>query len=206
MKTPTALKTNQKNSKTSPTPKDLMQIGVIGLGTMGRNFLLNIADHGFGGAGYDKSTQAVKTTQELAEDRRLYATADLKAFVQALERPRAIVVLVPAPVVDHVLTDVIPLLSAGDIIVDGGNSNFVETEWRERTLAAQGIHFVGMGISGGEEGARHGPSMMPGGFEDAYERWQPILEAASAHVNGDPCVAYLGPRGAGHYVKMVHNG
>ena len=137
----------------------------------------------------------------------IQAMEDVRSFVQALQPPRAIMLLVPAgPVVDSVIRDLLPYLEQGDMIIDAGNSHFTDTDLRESTLQAKGLHFSGMGVSGGEAGARHGPSMMPGGQEEAYRRVQDILEAASAHVDGEACVTYLGPHSAGHYVKMVHNG
>jgi 6-phosphogluconate dehydrogenase len=132
---------------------------------------------------------------------------NVASFVQALQPPRAVMLLVPAgSVVDSVIRDLLPVLSEGDMIIDGGNSHFTDTDLRESTLETKGLHFFGMGVSGGEEGARHGPSMMPGGPIAAYERVEDILQAVSAHVDGEPCVTYLGPHSAGHYVKMVHNG
>src|SRR5262249_29836853 len=135
------------------------------------------------------------------------ATIDPKAFVGMLRKPRAIMLLVPAgPPVDSVIRELLPLLSPGDLLIDAGNSHFPDTDLRYKALAGKSVHFFGMGVSGGEWGARHGPSMMPGGPKDAYERVRPILEAIAAKVNGEPCVTYLGPGSAGHYVKMVHNG
>jgi 6-phosphogluconate dehydrogenase len=127
--------------------------------------------------------------------------------VALLQTPRAVMLLVPAgPIVDNVIRDLLPVLEPGDLIIDAGNSHFTDTDLRESTLEAKGLHFFGMGVSGGEAGARHGPSMMPGGPEQAYHRVQDILEASAAKVDGEPCVTYLGPHSAGHYVKMVHNG
>ncbi len=184
------------------------QLGLIGLGTMGRNLLLNMADHGFAVTGYDKNPQQVEAlAEESAQHSNLSATADIKTFVQSLETPRAIMLLVPAgKIVDYVIQDLLPLLSEGDLIVDGGNSHFPDTDKRQVELAEKGIHFIGVGVSGGAEGARRGPSMMPGGNEQAYETVRPLLEAVSAKVDGEPCVTYLGKGAAGHYVKMVHNG
>lgn len=183
------------------------RIGMVGLGVMGRNMLLNIAEHGYEVAGYDKDLQ--KTDQLRLEGGNLPITAatNLSAFVNALQRPRAVMMLVPAgPAVDNVIRDLLPDLQAEDFIIDAGNSHFTDTDLRESTLEAKGLFFSGMGISGGESGARHGPSMMPGGAELAYHRVQDILEAVSAHIDREPCVSYLGPHSAGHYVKMVHNG
>ena len=184
-----------------------MDIGVVGLGVMGRNFALNIADHGYAVAGYDKDPDRVQTFTREAGDRPVFGAPGWEEFTQALRVPRTLLILVPAgKIVDNVLHDALPHLEPGDLIIDGGNSYFHDTELRARTLAEKQIDFFGMGISGGEEGARHGPSMMPGGPKAAFARVQPILEAAAAKVDGDPCVAYLGPEAAGHYVKMVHNG
>jgi len=132
---------------------------------------------------------------------------DIKQFISSLRRPRAIMLLVPAGApVDAVIDELLEYLEVGDLIIDGGNSYFKDTDVRTRNLAAKGIHFLGVGISGGEEGARHGPSIMPGGSSEAYERIRPLFEAAAAKVNGEACVTWLGPDSAGHFVKMVHNG
>ncbi len=183
-------------------------IGLIGLGTMGRNFVLNMADHGFTVAAYNRTTE--KTRDFMANEvgsRPIKAGYDLKEFVGLLKKPRAVILLVAAgDPVDAVIRELVPLLEPGDIIIDAGNSHFTDTNRRVRSLSAKKLHFMGMGISGGEAGARYGPSLMPGGKREVYTRVGPILEAAAARVNGDPCVAYLGPGSAGHYVKMVHNG
>lgn len=183
------------------------QFGMVGLGTMGRNFLLNVAEHGFAVTGFD--IDATKRASLLAESQGLNVIApeSLVEFVAQLERPRRIMMLVPAgKIVDSVINDLLPHLQAGDILIDGGNSHFTDTEIRENFLAEKGIEFIGVGVSGGEEGARHGASIMPGGRREIYEHVRPILEAASAKVNGEPCVAYMGASSAGHFVKMVHNG
>jgi 6-phosphogluconate dehydrogenase len=183
------------------------EIGMVGLGVMGRNFLLNMADHGFSVAGYDKDRAKVEALGQEAQQRDARGATDIKEFVSLLRRPRAVMMLVPAgPPVDSVINDLSPLLEMGDLIIDAGNSYFKDTDVRARNLTVKGIHFLGVGVSGGEEGARHGPSIMPGGPKDAYERVRPVLEAAAAKVNGDPCVAWMGPGSAGHFVKMVHNG
>ncbi|MCB8987269.1 MAG: NADP-dependent phosphogluconate dehydrogenase [Ardenticatenaceae bacterium] len=187
--------------------KQTYTIGMIGLGVMGRNLLLNIADQGFPAVGYDINPRQVEALRREAGDLPILAAASLQELVQSLAAPRAVILLVPAgKPVDDVIEDLLPYLEKGDLIIDGGNSHFVDTEQRSQLLADKGYHFMGMGISGGEKGARNGPSMMPGGPKAAYEQVQPILEAAAAHVEQDPCVTYLGPAGAGHYVKMVHNG
>lgn len=183
------------------------EIGMVGLGVMGRNLLLNMADQGYAVAGYDKDPGQVEALCKEAGDRQVYGLKDMADFVAALRSPRAVMMLVPAgKVVDAVIGDLLPHLEAGDLVIDGGNSFFRDTEERAEKLAGQKIDYLGVGVSGGEEGARHGPSIMPGGSQSAYKRVEPILQAVAAKVNGDPCVTYLGPRGAGHYVKMVHNG
>ncbi len=183
------------------------EIGMVGLGVMGRNLLLNMADHGFAVAGYDKDAAKVKALAAEGGERNVHSTADIADFIGLLRRPRAVMMLVPAGApVDSVIKDLLPHLDQGDLIIDGGNSHFTDTDTRARSLAARGIQFLGVGVSGGEEGARHGPSIMPGGAKEAYERVRPILEAAAAKVKGAPCVTYLGPGSAGHFVKMVHNG
>jgi len=182
-------------------------LGMIGLGTMGRNLLLNMADKGFQVTGYDKDQKMLKKLEEDGKAHQLKGFESLEDFIKSLELPRRIVLLVPAgPIVDSVIAELVPLLDKDDVIIDSGNSHFTDTSRRAKELSEQGIHFFGMGISGGEEGARFGPSMMPGGDKTAYESVQPIFEAVSAKVNGDPCVAYIGPGASGHFVKMVHNG
>ncbi len=183
------------------------EIGMIGLGVMGRNLLLNMADHGFSVAGHDKDESKVKALHQEAGGRDIRGASDIREFLSLLRQPRAIMMLVPAGApVDAVIEELEPLLSKGDLIIDGGNSYFKDTNIRSRKLTGEGIQFMGVGVSGGEEGARHGPSIMPGGPKEAYERVRPILEAASAKVGSDPCVTWLGPGSAGHFVKMVHNG
>jgi 6-phosphogluconate dehydrogenase len=183
------------------------EIGMIGLGVMGRNMLLNMADHGFPVAGYDKDAGKVEALQKESAGSDIHGVTNIKDFIGLLRRPRAVMMLVPAgPPVDSVIADLLPYLEKGDLIIDAGNSYFKDTNLRARNLTAQGIQFLGVGVSGGEEGARHGPSIMPGGPEEAYQRVRPLLEAVAAKVNGDPCVAYLGPGSAGHFVKTVHNG
>jgi 6-phosphogluconate dehydrogenase len=183
------------------------EIGMVGLGVMGRNFLLNMSDHGFSAAGYDKDLAKVEALRQESKDRGVRGAADIKEFIALLRYPRAVMMLVPAGApVDSVIKDLLPHLDKGDLIIDAGNSYFKDTDLRAGALAGKGIQFLGVGVSGGEEGARHGPSIMPGGPKDAYERVRPVLEAAAAKVNGDPCVIWLGPGSAGHFVKMVHNG
>ncbi|WP_151086418.1 NADP-dependent phosphogluconate dehydrogenase [Hymenobacter baengnokdamensis] len=190
----------------SDTPMDYA-FGMIGLGTMGRNLLLNMADHGFAVAGYDKNQKQVDLLGQEGQGKPVKGFMDSKEFVQSIKMPRAIMMLVPAgAIVDSVIAEMTPLLSPGDILIDGGNSHFTDTERRAKELAAKNLHFFGMGVSGGEEGARFGPSMMPGGDAEAYKVMQPVFEAIAAKVDGAPCVAYMGPGAAGHFVKMVHNG
>jgi 6-phosphogluconate dehydrogenase len=183
------------------------EIGMIGLGVMGRNMLLNMADHGFAVAGYDKDSAKVDALRKEASGGNVHAAANIKDFIGMLRSPRAVMLLVPAgPPVDSVIADLLPLLEKGDLIIDAGNSYFKDTNLRARNLSAKGIQFLGVGVSGGEEGARRGPSIMPGGPKESYERVRPVLEGVAAKVNGDPCVTYLGPGSAGHFVKTVHNG
>ncbi|WP_133642125.1 NADP-dependent phosphogluconate dehydrogenase [Sphingobacterium paludis] len=182
--------------------------GIVGLGVMGRNLLLNMADNGFAVAGLDLDLQQARFLEaQLSEEHRVKVTTQAKEFIMALEKPRAIMLLVPAgKPVDLAMASLVPFLDEGDIIIDGGNSYFADTERRFNELSMLGLHFFGMGISGGESGARRGPSLMPGGDRQAYERLRPIFEAVAAKVNGEPCVEFLGNGSAGNYVKMVHNG
>jgi 6-phosphogluconate dehydrogenase len=187
--------------------KQQYEIGMVGLGVMGRNLLLNMADHGYSVAGYDKDLSKVQALRTAAGSRDVQGAESLEEFIGLLRSPRAVMMLVPAGrPVDSVIQDVLPHLEPGDMIIDGGNSHFKDTDLRAQTLAEKEILYLGVGISGGEHGARHGPSMMPGGPKDAYERVRPIFDAVAAHVNGEACMTYLGPGSAGHYVKMVHNG
>ena len=183
------------------------EIGMIGLGVMGRNLLLNMADHGFSVAGYDKDPTKIEALRKESGERKIRDAENIVDFVALLRKPRAVMMLVPAGApVDSVIEDLSPHLDKGDLIIDAGNSYFKDTDVRAGNLKAKGIHFLGVGVSGGEYGARHGPSIMPGGPKEAYERVRPILEAVAAKVDNEPCVTWLGPRSAGHYVKMVHNG
>ena len=182
--------------------------GVIGLAVMGENIALNVERNGFPIAVYNRSRE--KTDAFMAQragGRNVKAAFTLEEFVGSLERPRKILVMVKAgKPVDAVIEQLKPLLDEGDIIIDGGNSLYEDTERRTRELEPQGFRFIGMGVSGGEEGALNGPSLMPGGTESSYEYLSPILTKIAAQVDDGPCVAYCGPGGAGHYVKMVHNG
>jgi len=187
--------------------QQIHKIGMVGLGVMGRNLALNMADHGCSVVGYDKEESQVKALLTEASGREVQSVNSLEEFIRLLPSPRAVMMLVPAgPPVDAVIQDLIPHLNPGDLIIDGGNSHFKDTDRRSEMLAKKGIEFLGVGISGGELGARHGPSMMPGGPRGAYERVQPIFEAIAAQVGGEPCVTFVGPGSAGHYVKMIHNG
>ena len=188
--------------------KATYQFGLIGLGVMGRNFILNVAEKGYRALGYDLDATQVKALQQAGGDlSKVNATTDLADFVKGLESPRRIMLLVPAGApVDVVIEKLLPHVEAGDLIIDGGNSYFTDTDRREAYLGPKGIHFFGAGVSGGAEGARLGPSIMPGGDRNVYAQVQPIFEAVAARYKGEPCVAYLGPKSAGNYVKMVHNG
>ncbi len=184
-------------------------IGVVGLAVMGRNLALNIESRGYAVSVYNRSRE--KTDELIAEfpDRKLVPAHTLEAFVASLETPRRILLMVKAgEATDATIAALKPLLDKGDVLIDGGNTHFTDTIRRNQELAQAGLHFIGTGVSGGEEGALRGPSIMPGGQRDAYDLVEPILEqiAAKAPADGEPCVAYMGPDGAGHYVKMVHNG
>jgi 6-phosphogluconate dehydrogenase len=186
---------------------DKYDFGMIGLGTMGRNLLLNMGDHGVKGAGFDKDASKGALLEQESTHKNLKGFSEVEPFVASLNTPRAIMMLVPAgKIVDDVIAELLPLLDKGDILIDGGNSHFTDTNRRVEELETKGFHFFGMGISGGEEGARKGPSMMPGGDKDAYNVMKPILESIAAKVDGAPCVTYIGPGASGHFVKMVHNG
>ena len=180
---------------------------MIGLGTMGRNFLLNIGEHGIAGVGYD--LDAGKRELLLKEGKGLPVDVgnDLEDFLAKLETPRNIMLLVPAgPIVDSVIAELVPHLAPNDLIIDGGNSHYTDTDRRQADLSAKNIGFMGIGVSGGEEGARYGASIMPGGKREFYDRIEETLKAVSAKVDGEACVAYMGEGSAGHFVKMVHNG
>ena len=182
-------------------------IGVIGLAVMGRSIALNMADHGFKVGGYNRSRQVTERLIEEHPHENLVPFYELKELVASQERPRKFLIMVKAgKPVDLVIDQLSPLLDAGDMILDGGNSFFEDTRRREQQLREKGIYYFGTGISGGEKGARFGPSIMPGGDEAAYAHIAPILETIAAKAKGEPCCAYMGPDGAGHYVKMVHNG
>jgi 6-phosphogluconate dehydrogenase len=182
--------------------------GLVGLGVMGHNFILNVADKGFSVCGLDlDQTKVDSLIKSGGDSAKVQATAKVEVFTKSLSTPRKIMLLVPAgKLVDAAIESLLPHLDKGDIIIDGGNSFFTDTDRREAYLKEKGINFFGSGVSGGAEGARRGPSIMPGGNKEAYQHIKPIFEAAAAKFNGEPCVAYLGPKSAGNYVKMVHNG
>ena len=189
---------------------DKQVFGLIGLGVMGQNFVLNVERNGYGAAVYNRTAETTeKYIAGPAAGKNIKPAYTLKEFVDSLESPRKIMLLVKAGApVDATIQQLIPLLDKGDLIIDGGNSFFTDTERRAKELESQGFNFFGMGVSGGEEGALWGPSLMPGGSRDAYKEVEPIMNAvaAKADEDGEPCVTYLGPGGSGHYVKMVHNG
>ncbi len=182
--------------------------GVIGLAVMGENLALNVESRGFPIAVYNRTFAKTESfMQSKGSGKDIKAASTLEEFVGILERPRKILVMVKAGApVDGVIQELKPLLDPGDMIIDGGNSLYEDTERRTKELEATGLGFVGMGVSGGEEGALHGPSLMPGGTKSAYHELEPILTKIAAQVDDGPCVTFIGPGGAGHYVKMVHNG
>ena len=186
---------------------DRTAFGLIGLGTMGSNLALNLEDHGIPVAFWNREPERSQAFAESNRDRRFTATSTFEELTRALERPRRILMMIPAgDPVDETLSRLVPLLDAGDVVIDGGNSHFHDTRRRADDLAARGLHFYGVGVSGGSEGARFGPSLMPGGPREAYSIIAPALEAIAARTETGPCVGWLGPDGAGHFVKMVHNG
>ncbi|MBA2937982.1 NADP-dependent phosphogluconate dehydrogenase [Paenibacillus sp. CGMCC 1.16610] len=183
------------------------QIGVVGLAVMGKNLALNIESRGFTVSVFNRSAEKTKELLQEAEGKQLVGTYSIEEFVQSLEVPRKILIMVKAGgPTDDTINQLLPHLEKGDILIDGGNAFFPDTQRRNKELEAHGIRFVGTGVSGGEEGALKGPSIMPGGQESAYKLVEPILTAISAKVGDDACCTYIGPDGAGHYVKMVHNG
>ena len=184
------------------------QIGVTGLGVMGRNLARNFARHGYTVALHNRTTsRTTAMVEEFGQEGNFVPAQTAEEFARALERPRRLVIMVNAgPATDAVIDEFAPLLEPGDMIIDGGNAHFGDTRRREAKLREQNLHFVGMGVSGGEEGALNGPSIMPGGSEESYASLGPMLETISAHVDGTPCCTHIGPDSAGHFVKMVHNG
>lgn len=187
--------------------KAMCDVGMIGLGVMGRNLVFNIASHGFSVAGFDTDPDKVIQLEQESQGLSVYGTNDVKSLVALLKPPRSVILLVPAgKAVDAVIEELLPFLQDDDLIIDAGNSYFKDTDKRTAQLKKRQIQFMGVGISGGEAGARFGPSIMPGGSEKSWNRIQPIFEAIAAKAGGTPCVAYLGHGSVGHFVKMVHNG
>ncbi|TDU16989.1 NADP-dependent phosphogluconate dehydrogenase [Bacillus subtilis] len=183
------------------------QIGVIGLAVMGKNLALNIESRGFSVSVYNRSSSKTEEFLQETKGKNVVGTYSIEEFVQSLETPRKILLMVKAgTATDATIQSLLPHLEKDDILIDGGNTYYKDTQRRNKELAESGIHFIGTGVSGGEEGALKGPSIMPGGQKEAHELVKPILEAISAKVDGEPCTTYIGPDGAGHYVKMVHNG
>lgn len=184
-----------------------LDIGIVGLAVMGRSLALNMADHGYQVGGYNRSREVTDQVMKDHPHENLKPFYTLEELTKALKKPRRVMLMIQAgKPVDAVIEQLVPLLDEGDIILDGGNSFFEDTRRREESLKNRGIHYFGVGISGGEEGARFGPSIMPGGNREAYGEISPILEAIAARAMNEPCCTYIGPEGAGHYVKMVHNG
>ena len=183
-------------------------IGLVGLAVMGENLVLNMESKGFSVSVFNRTTSVTeKFAEGRAKGKRITATKTVEEFVQSLSRPRKAMIMVKAGApVDAVINELVPLLEPGDVIIDGGNSLYTDTQRRCKELAEKKLHFVGCGVSGGEEGALKGPSMMPGGPEDSWEIVKPIFTKIAAQVEGEACARYMGPDGAGHYVKMVHNG
>ncbi|GAB3405887.1 NADP(+)-dependent, decarboxylating phosphogluconate dehydrogenase [Flindersiella endophytica] len=186
----------------------LADIAVTGLATMGRNLARNLARHGHTVAVHNRTkTRTDALIAEHGDDGKFVPAGSLEELVQSLKRPRTVIIMVKAgPGTDAVIDQLAELLEPGDIVVDGGNAHYLDTRRRESALAGKGLHFVGTGISGGEEGALNGPSIMPGGTPESYETLGPMLESIAANVDGTPCCVHVGPDGAGHFVKMVHNG
>ena len=184
------------------------QIGVTGLAVMGRNLARNLARHGYRVALHNRTAERTRSlVAEHGHEGTFVPSESTRDFVASLERPRAIIIMVKAgEPTDAVIAELAPLLDEGDIIIDCGNAHYVDTRRRERELRSGGLHFVGSGVSGGEEGALNGPSIMPGGSAESYRTLGPMFESIAAHVDGTPCCVHVGPDGAGHFVKMVHNG
>lgn len=183
-------------------------IGLVGLAVMGQNLIMNMNDHGFKVCAYNRTTSKVDDfLKAAAKGSQVVGAYSLKEFVSKLKRPRRVMLMIQAgKAVDEMIAELLPYLEKGDIIIDGGNSHFPDTERRCEELRAKGIYFLGTGVSGGEEGARRGPSMMPGGHKEAWPHVKPIFQSIAAHVDQVPCCDWVGNNGAGHYVKMVHNG
>jgi 6-phosphogluconate dehydrogenase len=181
--------------------------GLIGLAVMGQNLVLNVDSRGFLVSVYNRTSSVTDAFVAAHPDKKLVGSKSLEAFVQSLATPRKVMIMVKAGgPVDAVIQQLIPLLDKGDIIIDGGNSLYTDTERRDKWLGDLGLRFIGAGVSGGEEGARKGPAIMPGGPASTWDVMKPIFESIAAKVDGEPCVVHIGPGGAGHFVKMIHNG
>jgi 6-phosphogluconate dehydrogenase len=183
-------------------------IGLIGLAVMGQNLIMNMNDHGFKVCAYNRTSSKVDGfLKDAAKGSNVVGAHSLKEFISKLKSPRRVMLMVKAgDPVDDMIAELLPLLAKGDIIIDGGNSHFPDTERRCKELHEKGIYFIGTGVSGGEEGARRGPSMMPGGHKEAWPSVKSIFQSIAANVDNMPCCDWVGNGGAGHYVKMVHNG
>src|SRR3954453_21795379 len=183
-------------------------IGVTGLAVMGRNLARNLARHGHTVALHNRTPSRTRSlVEEHGDEGQFLPSESLEDFVASLERPRAVIIMVKAgDATDAVIDELVPLLAEDDIVIDCGNAHYLDTRRRESALSSRGLHFVGCGVSGGEEGALNGPSIMPGGSAQSYEKLGPILESIAAVVDGTPCCVHVGPDGACHFVKMVHNG
>ncbi len=188
--------------------QETAQIGVTGLAVMGRNLARNLARHGYRVALHNRTAERTRSlVAEHGHEGTFVPSESTKDFVASLERPRAIIIMVKAgEPTDAVIGELVPLLDEGDIVIDCGNAHYTDTRRRERELRSSGLHFVGSGVSGGEEGALNGPSIMPGGSAESYRTLGPMFESIAAQVDGTPCCVHVGPDGAGHFVKMVHNG
>jgi 6-phosphogluconate dehydrogenase len=185
----------------------LNDFGLIGLAVMGQNLVLNVESRGFAVSVFNRSPEVTRDFVAAHPGKRLFGAPTMAEFVASLSKPRKVMLMVKAgAAVDAVIEQLLPLLDADDIVIDGGNSLYADTERRDAHLSARGLRFIGAGVSGGEEGARKGPSIMPGGPASTWDVMRPIFEAIAARVDGQPCVIHIGPGGAGHYVKMVHNG
>ncbi|WP_269429820.1 NADP-dependent phosphogluconate dehydrogenase [Bacillus sp. B-jedd] len=183
------------------------QIGVIGLAVMGKNLAWNMESKGYSVAVFNRSSEKTEEMARESEGKNIFPAYSIEEFVNSLEKPRKIMLMVKAgAATDATIDQLKPYLEKGDILIDGGNTYFADTQRRNKELSELGLHFIGTGVSGGEEGALKGPSIMPGGQKEAYELVAPIFKGISAKVDGEPCTTYIGPDGAGHYVKMVHNG
>lgn len=210
--TPPPQKTAQPQARTLPEPlpqarEPLCDVGVLGLGALGRNYALNITEHGYRVAGCDADLVKVEAFWKESEGLAAYATDNIRDFLAALKQPRTIFIITQAgPSVDNCLTEILPHLRPDDVVVDGSNSHFEDTDARVTVVAESGALYLGMGMSGGEQGARHGASLMLGGVKDGYRHIHDILEATAARANGDACHAFLGPGSSGHFVKMIHGG